>query len=194
MEQNDQDRSVVDSRFLKTCEALVDDFNIEPFTLVIFGGSGDLSRRKILPTLYHLYQDGKLPEGFSLLGFGLPENTDQGYRNFSKGAIEEFSSESFAENDWNEFSRHLFYLSADLAQGSDYEKLCRRLGELTVKTSQEERETIFYLAVPPKLAPIIVENLARHNLCKGDFKTKVIVEKPFGRDRSSATLICTWSI
>ncbi len=186
MEQNGQDRSVVDSKFLKTCETLVDDFNVEPFTLVIFGGSGDLSRRKILPTLYHLYQDGKLPEEFSLLGFGLPENTDQGYRNFSKGAIAEFSSEPFAENDWDKFSRHLFYLSADLAQGSDYEKLCRRLGELTVKTSREERETIFYLAVPPKLAPIIIENLARHNLCKGDFKAKVIVEKPFGRDRPSA--------
>lgn len=186
MDQKKHDHPVVDSRFLKTCDAPLDDFNIEPFAMVIFGGSGDLSRRKILPTLYHLHQDGKLPEEFSILGFGLPEKTDEGYRNFSREAIEEFSPESFDENGWDEFGCHLFYLSADLAQEADYEKLCHRLSEITVSTSRGRREMIFYLAVPPKLTPIIVESLARHNLCKGAFNTKVIVEKPFGRDRSSA--------
>ncbi|NOX97463.1 MAG: glucose-6-phosphate dehydrogenase [Nitrospirae bacterium] len=186
MEQKNHDHSVVDSKFLKACDAPLDDFNIEPFTMVIFGGRGDLSRRKILPTLYHLCQDGKLPEEFSILGFGLPETTDEGYREFSREAIEEFSPRSFNENDWDKFSRHLFYLSADLTRGSECERLCHRLDELAVGSEPERRAIIFYLAVPPKLAPVIVENITQYNLCKGEFRTKVIVEKPFGRDRPSA--------
>ncbi|MEE9403061.1 MAG: hypothetical protein V3V47_07690, partial [Desulfobacteria bacterium] len=65
------------SKFLQTCEVLTDDIKLEPFTIVIFGGTGDLSKRMFLPSLYHLKKDGRLPKDFSIVGFGLPEMSDE---------------------------------------------------------------------------------------------------------------------
>lgn len=84
--------SIVQSRFLETCEPPLEEFKIEPFIMVIFGGAGDLSRRKLLPALYKLYLDKRLPEEFSILGFGLPQQSEEQYRKFTEEAVKESAS------------------------------------------------------------------------------------------------------
>lgn len=186
MASQDDGSRTVNSRYLKVCDTPLDDFGIEPFTIVIFGGSGDLSRRKLLPALYCLYQDGKLPEEFSILGLGSRKKTDEEYRSLAEEALKEFLPETFKKNDGAAFAQHLFYLSADLTLNESYEKLCRRLDQLAQQTGSPEDGVIFYLSVPPGLLPAIAENLALSNFCRRVFRAKVVVEKPFGTDRASA--------
>jgi glucose-6-phosphate 1-dehydrogenase len=75
MDQQFQDSFPAASRFLQTCEVLTTDIKVEPFALVLFGGTGDLSKRMLLPSLYHLNKDGRLPEDFAVFAFGLPKRS-----------------------------------------------------------------------------------------------------------------------
>ena len=174
------------SRFLQTCDIPLQPFEVEPFTLVIFGGAGDLSKRKLLPTLFHLYQEKELPEDFSVLALARSKMTDEQYRQLMKEAIREFSEEPFNESSWDDFSSHLSYLSGLFEEDQSYEELNTRLDQLSVPTSKGNKQVIYYLSVPPHVTPLIVEKLKNHRLCKELFDTKIIIEKPFGRDRTSA--------
>jgi glucose-6-phosphate 1-dehydrogenase len=183
------DASPAVSKFLQTCEVLTTDIKIEPFAVVIFGGTGDLSKRMLLPSLYHLKRDGRLPEDFSIVGFGLPEMSDEQFRNFAQESLETFSPESFNQNLWDEFSKHLSHVSSDFRSDEGYMHLHDRIGELCVPTPENKREVIFFLAVPPFMAPVIVTKIGEHKFCGTAFKPKIIVEKPFGRDRASASAL-----
>ncbi len=177
----------VHSRFLQTCDIPAEEFTIKPFTMVIFGGAGDLSQRKLLPALYHLYHEKKLPDAFSILGFGLPSMSDEEYRKLAKDAFAQFSQERLDESAWGEFCRHLFYLSSDFTDDAKYQVLCNRIHEITTPTEDNTKEVIYYLAAPPAAGSIIIGKLAHYNLCRETFTTRIIMEKPFGRDRASAT-------
>lgn len=177
--------SEVNSKFLKTCDVPLYDFKIEPFTMVIFGGAGDLSQRKLLPALYHLYHEEKLIKEFSILGFGLPEFSDAEYRRLSKEAIKRFGPAQSDEKRLNDFTKNLFYLPADLKDGKAYKNLYAQIDKLSQRRGAAKSNIIFYLAVPPTMLPVIVERLNQANLCK-DTNNRIIVEKPFGKDRSSA--------
>jgi glucose-6-phosphate 1-dehydrogenase len=166
-----------------TCNIPPEKVDMKPFTMVIFGGTGDLSKRKLLPTLYHLCSDDSLPKRFSILGFATRNMSDDGYREFIKKAIQESEEKILDERCWDKFSRHLFYISGNFEDKNSYERLYKRLEEITDKST---REVIFYMATLPNFFPIIIEQLSACNLCKGQFNTRVIVEKPFGRDRASA--------
>jgi len=174
------------SRFLQTCDIPLPSMNVEPFTLVIFGGAGDLSKKKLLPTLFHLYREKELPKNFSVLAFARSKMADEAYRQLMKESVREFGEGSFSEPSWAEFSRHLFYLSGSFEEDRSYEELNKIVERLTVPTSKGDRQLIYYLSVPPQVTPVIVEKLKIHCLCKEPFKTKIIAEKPFGRDRPSA--------
>ncbi len=164
----------------------VNTIHVEPFTMVIFGGTGDLSKRKLLPALYHLYQDGQFSKGFSILGVARSKMTDEEYRHLVKEAIQTFHKGPFSEDQWDGFSKHLFYFSGTMDDDDSYVKLCERIDQTFIPAVQGTRELIYYMAVPPQMAPIVVEKLESRNLCKGNFSTKIIIEKPFGRDHSSA--------
>jgi glucose-6-phosphate 1-dehydrogenase len=181
------DFSSAASRFLQTCEDLTTDIKVEPFAIVLFGGAGDLSRRMLLPSLYHLKKDGKLPDDFSIVGFGLPEMSDDQFRNLSRESVQGFSENWFEEELWDEFSRHLFHISSDFARDEGYIDLYNRIGETCRTTPENKREVVFFLAVPPSAAPIIVTKIGEHKFCGEGFAPKIIMEKPFGRDRSSAS-------
>jgi glucose-6-phosphate 1-dehydrogenase len=168
------------------CEILPEKVNIEPFTMVIFGGSGDLSRRKLLPTLYHLCQDQNLPDDFSIIGFASTDRTDEEYRQLVRRSIEEFSEDTYNEECWEKFNKHVFYVSGSFNDPEGYRKLSRRLEESAKTTKRGSKEIIYYLAVPPQFLSDIFEHLSFCKLCKGDYNTRVIIEKPFGRDRESA--------
>jgi len=177
------------SKFLQTCEVLVDDFKVEPFTIVIFGGAGDLTKRMLLPSLYHLHHAERLPNDFSIVGFGLPGMSDEEYRNFARESFEQFSHESLTESDWETFGQHLFYLSTAFDSDEGYRNLYHRLGDICRATPDNKKEVIFYLAVPPTFAPVIITKLGEHKLCEESFEPKIVMEKPFGRDRISATAL-----
>ena len=112
--------------------------------------------------------------------------TDEEYRHFIKEAMRTFHEGPFNENQWDEFS------SISSTSPEDLEKM-RAMGSFVKKwikysfpVSGGHKETIYYMAVPPEFTPVVVEKLENHRLCKENFNTKIIVEKPFGRDYASA--------
>jgi glucose-6-phosphate 1-dehydrogenase len=186
MLQGNYEDMALPGRFLQTCDVLTDDFKIEPFTIVLFGGTGDLSRRMLLPSLYQLHHDGRLPNEFSILAFGQPAMSDDDYRHLARRALAEFTASTLTEGIWQDFSRHLFHMSSRFDDDEGYRNLYHRLGDLCVPNASHKKEVIFYLAVPPVYAPLIVTKLGTHSLCEDTFQPKIVMEKPFGRDRASA--------
>lgn len=184
MEENEG--APVFSKFLQTCDIPLAHQEIEPFTMVIFGGGGDLSKRKLLPTLFHLYRENELPEGFSIIGFGRLEMNDEQYRAMMKEAVKEFSDETFDEGLWGEFSRRLFFTPGHFEEDEPYGKLCEKINGVSIPMGEGNINVIYYVAVPPHSIPVIAEKLRLHGLCKERLKTKIIVEKPFGTDLTSA--------
>ncbi len=161
----------------------------QPNGLVVFGASGDLSRRKLLVSLYHIFQRDLLGERFYLLGSGRKELSDEDFREMAGPAIQEAAGNVSAA-DLKSFLGRLYYVSGDYKDGSFYSDIKVKLDELD-KKHKVDGTHIFYLAVPPFLYSTIVEHLGSSGLsCPGgpDLKQKVrlIVEKPFGRDLQSA--------
>ncbi len=175
---------VIPSQFLQTCDIPADEYKVEAFTMVIFGGAGDLSSRKILPALHHLFTENEFPEGYSILGFDKVDLTEEKYRSNMTEAVRKFSGEEPAR--WDEFSSHLFYLQGDLEDDEAFRRLIAKVRKIAVPERKKNKEVIYYMALPPQALPVAVEHLKHHNLCRGVFRTKIVVEKPFGTDRSSA--------
>jgi glucose-6-phosphate 1-dehydrogenase len=180
------DTNEIDSGLLQTCNITAETFDVKPFTMVIFGGAGDLSRRKLMPSVFNLYLDNQLSKGFSILGFDRVGLDDRKYRSLMEESLQDFAPEMFSPDKWEEFRRHVFFLSDSFEKDVSYEKLRERLEEIVIPTPEGTREVIFYMAVPPAVMPMIIGKLKKADLCKGAFSAKIIVEKPFGRDRDSA--------
>jgi glucose-6-phosphate 1-dehydrogenase len=170
----------------QSCEIVPEKINIEPFTMVIFGATGDLSQRKLLPTLYHLCEDQNLPDEFSIIGFASRKLSDGEFREFVRNALEKFSKGPFKDDCWENFSKHLFYVPGSFEDAESYKSLSRSLEEINKAAEKGTQDIIHYMAVPPRFLPAIFERLSSCRSCKGTFNARVIVEKPFGRDRSSA--------
>jgi glucose-6-phosphate 1-dehydrogenase len=186
MSAANRSEEIIDSRFLQTCNIPVEEFSVEPFTMVIFGGAGDLSKRKLLPSLFQLYKENELSKGFFIIGFDKLEMTEEQYRNLMRESLQKFTGESVDESEWTEFGKHLFYLSGPFEEDETFKSLIKKINKRSMPASGKIREVVYYMSVPPQVTPLVVEKLKIHNLCRGIFNTKVIVEKPFGRDRASA--------
>ncbi|MDA8389041.1 MAG: glucose-6-phosphate dehydrogenase [Nitrospiraceae bacterium] len=170
---------------LRKCAVDLQEMAVKPFTMVIFGGAGDLTMRKLMPGLIHLFEDGELAAGFSVLSFGLPEMDDGSYRDNILGALKQFDLTPSGEN-WKAFSENLHYLPSSFDDDAGYEKLCRRIEEISVRDESGRTNLIFYMAVPADVMPMIVTKLKLYNLCKGPHNSRIVVEKPFGQDLKSA--------
>ncbi|HMK49617.1 MAG TPA: glucose-6-phosphate dehydrogenase [Thermodesulfovibrionales bacterium] len=177
---------MIDSRFLKTCDITLEKQGLEPFTMVIFGGAGDLSKRKLLPSIFHLYKNDELLKDFSILGFDRVKMSEEEYRDMMREAISEFTDESVDEDKWKEFSKRLFYFTGVFEDDENFERLIKKIVRISVPRPDKTRRVVYYMAVPPVIMPVVIDKLERHNLCKGRFLTNIIVEKPFGRDAASA--------
>ena len=174
-------------RYIENCSNNMEEKKISSFCMVIFGGSGDLSRRKLLPTLYHLYHEDKLPAKFSIIGFGKADKLEDGdYSNFVKKSIEEFSDKSVKEDSCDEFISHFSYVGGIFEDDSCYEELFDKISAYIKSNKLVRGNVIFYFAVPPGLFTVITEKIGRHNLNHPDLNAKVIIEKPFGRDQLTA--------
>lgn len=151
--------------------------------IVIFGASGDLTKRKLMPALYTLYSGGRLPEGFSILGIGRTEYTDARYQEYIMSELSKFvASKEQVEDKMRDFCSHLHYQTLDPAEVEGYHLLDGRLQEFTGE--QKPDNLLFYLATPPSLYGVIPLHLKAAGLNRPD--TRIIVEKPFGYDLESA--------
>lgn len=154
--------------------------------LFIFGGSGDLTYRKLIPALYNLHADSWMPDKYSIIGIGRSEYTDDEYREHLLEGIREFSRRKDDGNGlWKNFSQSLAYLQLDLAADGAYEKIGAIIKEYE-KQWGNVPDIIFYLAVAPQLVPDIAKELIKFNLCSDEKKTRIVIEKPFGHDLQSA--------
>jgi glucose-6-phosphate 1-dehydrogenase len=180
-------QSIVDSRFLQTCDIPEQPFSLEPFTMVIFGGAGDLSRRKLMPSLFHLFNEGEMAREFSVLAFDVLAFTRDEYLAMMKGAVQAFGSGPMEAAKWEEFAAHLYIVSGRFEEDENYGKLAEQLERITRPTSKGTKDVIYYMAVPPQAAPLVIDKLKSHDLCKGSLDGRIVMEKPFGKDRASAS-------
>jgi glucose-6-phosphate 1-dehydrogenase len=153
-----------------------------PQALVIFGASGDLTRRKILPALYNLFYDDCLPEGFAVVGYARSGWDDDMFRKHARGAVEEFSRRELDEGKWEAFAGLLHYVSGSFEEVDSFGLLDQRLAEFD-KAHDTEGKRLYYCATPPSAFPLIAKRLAE--LGPQD-RAAIVIEKPFGRDLDSA--------
>jgi glucose-6-phosphate 1-dehydrogenase len=156
-------------------------------TIVIFGASGDLTSRKLIPALYHLFKDRQMPENFRVVGFARREKTDDSWRGELRTALNEFSrTKPVDDKVWTAFAKNIFYCQGDLTETAAYTKL---EALLTSFGSTPLRENLlFYLAVSPSQFGEVVEQVHRTGLLnkEGAGWQRIVVEKPFGHDLASA--------
>src|SRR5438105_9724773 len=158
--------------------------------LVIFGASGDLTGRKLLPALYSLAHDGLLPAGQTIIGFARPDYSDDAFRMAMREACDKYARTRPVDDAvWENFAKGLFYVQGDFSQPDAYIKLNRKLKECD-ETRGTGGRRIYYLAVPPQFFPKISELLGAEGMVtdpeRGGPYTRVIIEKPFGRDLQTA--------
>jgi len=152
-------------------------------SIVIFGASGDLSHRKLIPALYHLYLKGRLPKSFRVFGIAGRPWTDEDLRRVSRDGLNQFSRLPVGENSWGTFSQTLSYLSGDISRAETYHQINERLSLL----EGGEANRMYYLATPPEYFLEIINNLAANGLLQEDDAwRRVVIEKPFGEDLESA--------
>jgi glucose-6-phosphate 1-dehydrogenase len=161
----------------------------EPASMVIFGASGDLTRRKLLPALYSLLAQGLLPPGLSVTGFARREISDDTFREQMRAACAGARPDgSLDPRLWSSFASGLSYVAGEFGDPAAYERLARRLAELD-RARSIPGNRIFYLATPPDAFPVILERLGASGLLARGRRqpfARVIVEKPFGTDLESA--------
>jgi glucose-6-phosphate 1-dehydrogenase len=158
--------------------------------LVIFGASGDLTHRKLLPALYSLAHDGLLPAGQTIIGFARPDYGDDAFREDIKKACNEFARTKPVDDAvWENFAKGLFYVKGDFTDPAAYNRLNQKLKECDKNRGTGGRR-IYYLAVPPNFFPVIAELLGAEGMVtdpeRGGPYTRVIIEKPFGHDLATA--------
>jgi glucose-6-phosphate 1-dehydrogenase len=154
--------------------------------VVIFGASGDLTRRKLVPALYSLHQHGSLDACFGILGVARSEMSDEKFRQSMREACQDDEEGELDRKAWETFARRLHYMAADLQNEDAYRDLRDRLEELGAGNPGASNH-LFHLAVPPDLMSDIVDGLAAAGLTgQGEAWTRIVVEKPFGWDLQSA--------
>ncbi|HHF3866651.1 glucose-6-phosphate dehydrogenase [Haemophilus influenzae] len=152
--------------------------------IVIFGASGDLTHRKLIPALYNLYKIGRLSENFSVLGVARSDLNDETFREKMREAL--IHNEETTPDTLDAFCSHLYYQAVNTSDAQDYGKLVPRLDDLHDKY-QTCGNTFYYMSTPPNLYGVIPECLAAHGLNTEEYGWKrIIVEKPFGYDEKTA--------
>ncbi|MBI4228767.1 MAG: glucose-6-phosphate dehydrogenase [Deltaproteobacteria bacterium] len=157
--------------------------------VVIFGASGDLTKRKLIPALYALYLQNELPKQFAVLGTSRTPISDPDFQKRIVEDVKTFSSKKPIDRKrLIEFSKNFYYQSLDATNADEYEILKKRLSDLSKKAKSNENY-LYYLSTSPTLFPMIAENLGKKGLQKEKSGTgwkRITVEKPFGRDLKSA--------
>src|SRR5690349_8311153 len=158
----------------------------DPGVLVIFGASGDLARRKLLPAVYNLAESGLLPEPFAIAGVARPAIEEEAYRRDVRAIVEKEEGEPLDPALWERIGNRLHYLSGELNDPALYERLKTVLADIG-RRDNVPPNYLFYLAIPPELFGTVGRHLAASGLAdERDGWRRVVVEKPFGYDLESA--------
>ncbi len=161
---------------------------LEPCSIVIFGASGDLTARKLIPALYHLFKEKQLPPAFRIIGFARREKTDESFRMELRTALEQFSRTQPVDAAlWLEFAAHVVYCMGDLTDPAAYQKLEQLLTDFGDPALRSN--LLFYLAISPSQFGAAVEQLHLAGLLSRHPTSgwqRIVVEKPFGHDLASA--------
>jgi len=161
----------------------------EPCSVILFGASGDLAKRKVIPAMYDLAQHNSLGERYAILGFARTQMTDESFRTTIGEAARTISEVGPIDPaKWNDFSSNLYYSSGEYGDPNSYAKLAKRLAEIDAEKKLGGNR-LFYLSTPPEVYPDIVEQLGRAGLARPtnpNSWVRIIIEKPFGRDLASA--------
>jgi glucose-6-phosphate 1-dehydrogenase len=160
-----------------------------PCVFVVFGASGDLTRRKLLPALYNLAVSRLLPPGFSIVGFAVTPLTDGEFRQSMHESLAQFSRRKpLDETVWNDFASRLHYVAGSFDDVANFQKLRAKLDELDARNGTHGNR-LYYLAIPPSLFPTVNDQLAKVGLVADPSDatrySRIIVEKPFGHDLAS---------
>lgn len=158
-----------------------------PCGLVLFGVTGDLARKKIMPAIYDLANRGLLPPGFALVGFARREWADQDFAQIVHDSVSEHSRTEFREEVWQQLASGIRFVAGDLNSDQSFDELKKVVDELDDKRGTGGNHA-FYLSIPPGLFPTVLQQLKRSGLAdsKPNAWRRVVVEKPFGHDLASA--------
>jgi len=162
---------------------------VEPCSIIIFGASGDLTSRKLIPALHQLFIDSQLPEPIRIIGFARREKTHESWRTELKEGLDKFSRTKPVDPEkWKAFAEHLFYCQGEFADPNAYARLAKMLAGFGQEKLQ--RNLLFYLSTSPSQFGEVVEHLHKAKLLLKDEAPgtwqRVVVEKPFGHDLASA--------
>jgi len=155
----------------------------EPCALVIFGASGDLTRRKLMPALYSLAFRRLLPEQFAVVGVARSESTDDEFRARIEEAVKQFARDEFRDDVWQWLAARLSYVATDFSDEGGENRVAERLSELDGERGTAGNR-VYYFAVPPDAIGTLIHQLAERRTASG--WVRLIIEKPFGRDLTSA--------
>jgi glucose-6-phosphate 1-dehydrogenase len=160
--------------------------HLEPTIIVIFGAGGDLTWRKLVPALYNLLLDHHLPERCAIVGVARKPLDDETFRKRIRDGVDRFSRRGTTEEAaWRRFAESISYVSEDLVDPASGTALSRRLGAIEEQWGLRANR-VYYLAVPPDMMEPAASMLQRLGVCKDCSRDRLVVEKPFGRDFSSA--------
>ncbi len=171
----------------------------DPCLMVIFGASGDLTKRLLMPALYNLACDGLLPPQFAIIGIALDDFTTEQFRARMTEYIRQFNTRpTFDERVWNDFVARLYYTPGSFGDPQAYQRLARLVDQVDAEV-QTEGNLLFYMATPPSVFGLVSTHLDRAGFKKrGKGWSRIVVEKPFGNDLPSAielnrTMLAHWS-
>jgi glucose-6-phosphate 1-dehydrogenase len=159
---------------------------LEPTVMVIFGGGGDLARRKLIPALYNLFLDRRLPERFAIVGVARERLDDEAFRGRLRDGVDRFSRRGPTdEAQWQEFAGRLTYYAGDFTDPATDDLFTGKIAGLEQAWGGRGNR-IFYLAIPPTALEAAVRKLGQLGVCRDCERDRIVVEKPFGRDLASA--------
>jgi glucose-6-phosphate 1-dehydrogenase len=155
----------------------------DPTTIIIFGATGDLTARKLVPSLYRLYRKGRLPEEVRIVGTARSPLSDEEFRGRMAEGVKEFARADWQEKGWQDFAPRVSYIAADSAKPGGLEKLRAALEH----SEKGHGLRLYYLAVAPQLYPAIATQLGESGMAEENSGwRRLVIEKPFGRDLASA--------
>ena len=163
---------------------------LPPFVMVIFGASGDLTNRKLVPALFGLQHEGAMPADYSIIGFARRPKSDDEFRQEMKEGLDKFSRlRPVSDPDWKNFTPKLSYHQGNFDDPKAYQALKKTLDEF--KKTRGLTQHVFYLATAPDYFATVVQQLAAAGLVGHNIPGRVVVEKPFGHDYASAKTLVT---
>src|SRR5437870_6136713 len=159
----------------------------QPCAIVIFGATGDLTHRKLIPALYNLAADGELPAGVAIVGFARRNKSDDEFRQDLEEATRKFSRQPVRDEIWKTFAQSISYHQSEFDDESGYKNLAKRLDEIDKNYGTRSNRLFYFAAAPDQFEPILkhLKAAGLNETCEGSW-ARIIVEKPFGTDLDSA--------